>query len=122
MSAPAAALISSFRDFRAIMSADTQANDNLAPLPLAGPPPYASTMELDARVAKLEVRADGVERRMEALERKLDQLIDAVNKIAVDLAEVKGRVNSLPNTWQLISLVVAIFGGAFAIIRYGVTP
>lgn len=51
--------------------------------------------DLEARVGKLETQFE-----------KIDGKLDAVR---IDLAEVKGRVSSLPTTLQLIGFIVAIF-------------
>ena len=43
--------------------------------------------------------------------------------MAVDLAEVKGRIAYMPTVWQvnmqMIGLMFTVLGGAFVIIRYG---
>lgn len=42
----------------------------------------------------------------------LKMLLTEAKALRVDVAEVKGRVNSLPTTLQLLLFAVAIFGAA----------
>lgn len=60
----------------------------------------------------MEARVTSLERRFDRFEAKLDSLIK-------DVAEVKGRVSAMPSTWQLVGIVLAVLGAAFAIIRLG---
>lgn len=59
--------------------------------------------------------------RFDKIEGKLDKLLESMNDVRVDLARVEGRVNSLPSTWQMITLVFGILGGAFLIVRFGLS-
>lgn len=58
--------------------------------------------------------------RMEPLLRGID---DRLRKIEVETAEMKGRVSQLPTAWTLLTggfgLVIATFGFAFALVRFG---
>ena len=58
--------------------------------------------------------------RMEPLLRGID---DRLRRIEIETAETKGRVSQLPTSWTLLTggfgLVVATFGFAFAVVRFG---
>ena len=63
-----------------------------------------------------------------AVERKVDDLIVAVQRIegkidqlprATEFFELKGRVSQLPTVWQLFGLIIAVFGLAFVLVRFG---
>jgi hypothetical protein len=80
----------------------------------------------------MEARVTALEDNFKKIDGKLDKLIESVTDFrrtndsrlasieaelkhkasAADLAEVKGRVNSLPSTMQLLAFVVAIFAAA----------
>ena len=62
----------------------------------------------------MEARLTSLEKRFDRFEAKLDALVK-------DVAEVKGRVSAMPSTWQLIGIVLAVLGAAFAIIRFGLS-
>lgn len=78
---------------------------------------------LEQRVANLEAdmrEVKSILTRMEPLLRGID---DRLRKIEVEAAETKGRVSQLPTAWTLLTggfgLVVATFGFAFALVRFG---
>ena len=80
-----------------------------------------------------------VEKSIAKMDAKLDRLIEKVDDLRMDvtrmderlkttasaaeLAEIKGRVNGLPTTWQMITLVIGIvgtiLGGAFLLLKAG---
>ena len=85
---------------------------------------------------------DGIEHRVSALERsfetinsKLDKLVESVGDLRVgiarieerlehkasasEVAAIKGRVDALPTTWQMIALVFSILGGTFSTLEFG---
>lgn len=74
----------------------------------------ASASELAKVEEKLEQKASASE--LAKVSEKLENRASAV-----ELAEVKGRVNSLPTTFQMITLVFGILGGAFLILKFGLT-
>jgi hypothetical protein len=43
---------------------------------------------------------------------------------AVDLAEVKGKISQIPNTWQMITMIlgsqITLFGLFFALMKFGI--
>lgn len=61
---------------------------------------------------ELTTRVSSLEKRFDRFEGKLDALVK-------DVSEIKGRLTAMPTTWQLVGLVLAILGAAFAIIRFG---
>ena len=58
--------------------------------------------------------------RIETLLRGLD---DRLRKVETDVAELKGKMSQLPTAWTLltggIGLILATFGFAFALVRFG---
>lgn len=60
-----------------------------------------------------------MEHRVARLEDDMREIRSDLKALRVDMAEMKGRVASLPTTWQMITLVFGILGGAFVIIRFG---
>lgn len=68
---------------------------------------------METRVKALELRAAEVEKSLSRIEGKIDT-------VGRDVAETKGRVNAMPSTWQLVTLVVGILGLAFVILRLAV--
>jgi hypothetical protein len=71
-----------------------------------------------AVVATMAARVARLEEQIAQIARQLDR-VEAQMAKAVDLAEVKGRVSQLPTVWQLVGLVLGIFGAAFALLRFG---
>jgi hypothetical protein len=55
--------------------------------------------------------------RIDSTVTRLDARFDQLPK-ATDIAELKGRVSQLPTMWQLSGLIIAIFGLAFALVRF----
>lgn len=64
-------------------------------------------------------RGDDLEARVTRLEKQFDKLDGKVDTLVRDVAEIKGRINAMPTTWQLVGLIIAIMGASFAIIRFG---
>ena len=69
---------------------------------------------LERAVAKIDDRLEIIGNSVVRIETKLDHKASSE-----DLAAIKGRVDSLPTTWQMITLVFGILGGAFVIVRFG---
>lgn len=67
---------------------------------------------IDGTLIRLESKIDRIEARLDRVEARMDQF-------ATDLAELKGRVSQLPTVWQLMGMIIAVFGLAFALIRFG---
>lgn len=64
---------------------------------------------------------DGMEARVERLEKDMAELKSDVKAVRLDVAEMKGRLNSMPTTWQLTGLILGIMALSFAIIRFGLS-
>lgn len=79
--------------------------DNTPKPPLKSGGGDGTSSDMTERVANLEKRFDRFETKLDA--------------VVKDLAEVKGRVNAMPTSWQLLGMILAILGAAFAIIRFG---
>ena len=78
---------------------------------------------MERRVAALEADMREVKTtlgRIEALMRGFD---DRLRRVEMDVAELKGKVSRLPTAWTLltggIGLILATFGFAFALVRFG---
>ena len=63
--------------------------------------------------------SDGMEARVTSLEKRFDRFEAKLDSLIRDVAEVKGRVSAMPSTWQLVGIILAVLGAAFAIIRFG---
>jgi len=79
--------------------------------PLVPPRPEPHDPAMEARVQRLEDIVADIRSELKALHQDL-------TKLAIDLAEVKGRVSQAPTLLQLITVVVAIWGMAFATLRF----
>lgn len=79
---------------------------------------------LDQRVAALEADMREVKGILGRIEKKLDQFDDRLRRVELDVAEMKGRVAQLPTAWTLLTggagLILATFGFAFALVRFGI--
>lgn len=62
---------------------------------------------------------DNMEPRVARLEDDMREIKSDLKAMRADLAWVKGRMEALPTTWQMITLVFGILGGAFLILRFG---
>ncbi|MBX9697982.1 MAG: hypothetical protein K2X74_01040 [Acetobacteraceae bacterium] len=85
---------------------------------------------LEQRVAALEAdmrEVKGIlgriEKKLDQFEIKFDRFDERLRKVEVDVAETKGRVGQLPTAWTLLTggagLILATFGFAFALVRFG---
>lgn len=61
--------------------------------------------------------SDGMEARVKRLEDDGKELRSDLKTIMRDLSEIKGRVNAMPTTWQMIGLIVAMAIAIFTVIR-----
>ena len=73
--------------------------------------------DMDARIAKLEGKVDRLGEDTAAIKAVLGKLTDKIDGLIKDVAEAKGRLNAMPSSWQLIGLIIAVFGLAFALIK-----
>jgi hypothetical protein len=102
------------------------------------PRPAASTLSggdgggtldpMEARVARLEDDMREIKTDLKALRLDMrtgfDGLGRDIRNMAVEIAEIKGRIAHLPTVWQInlqmIGLIFTVMGGAFLIVRYGI--
>ena len=70
--------------------------------------------KMDGKLDKILDRLTAHDVKLASIEAKLDTMASAT-----DLARIEGRVEALPTTWQMITLVFGILGGAFLILRFG---
>lgn len=87
------------------VSIDTyrRAKEGKVPAPLNGDGGGGTYDDMEARVKRLE--DDGKELRHD------------LKTIMRDISEIKGRVNAMPTTWQMVGFVIAIALGMFTVIR-----
>jgi hypothetical protein len=70
--------------------------------------------DFESRIATVERKVDDLRIALERMESKIDQLPKSA-----DFFELKGRVSQLPTVWQQFGLIIAIFGLAFVLVRFG---
>ena len=62
-----------------------------------------------------------MEARVKALEDDMREIKADLRRLALDVAEIKGRVSNLPTAVQLMfmqaGLIIAIFAGAFGLLK-----
>ncbi|WP_108397586.1 hypothetical protein [Devosia submarina] len=63
--------------------------------------------------------SDGMEARIKRLEEDGKELRQDLKTIMRDLSEIKGRVNAMPTTWQMVGFIVALCVAFFTYIRFG---
>jgi hypothetical protein len=61
---------------------------------------------------------DDMEARVASLEKRFDRFEAKVDALIKDVAEIKGRVSTMPSTWQLVGLILAIMGASFTILKF----
>ncbi len=62
---------------------------------------------------------DGMDARVAALEKRFDRFEQKLDALIKDVSEMKGRMNAMPTSWQLLGMILAVMGASFAIIRFG---
>jgi len=60
---------------------------------------------------------DGMEVRVTRLEKQFDKIDGKLDTLVRDVAEMKGRVNAMPTTWQMVGFVVALTVGIFGFVK-----
>ncbi len=53
------------------------------------------------------------------IEKVLERMDERFRKLEIEVAEVKGRVSQLPNTWQMLVGGLTMIGFVFALVRFG---
>ena len=87
---------------------------------------------IEQRVSSLEEKMARVETKIDRIELKLAELVGMLSQspktsdytsLKTDLAEVKGRIASLPSTWQMLTMILASqaswAGIVFALLKFG---
>lgn len=72
--------------------------------------------DMEARIV-LEGKVDRLGEDTAAIRAVLKQVNRQDRRPDQDVAEAKGRLNAMPSSWQLIGLIVGVFGLAFALIK-----
>jgi regulator of replication initiation timing len=100
--------------------------------PLVPPRPDPHDPAMEARVTALEAAVGEILTELRAIRQDMAALIQDVTglkqevadlratnvKIQIDLARVDGRVSQMPTLIQLVTVVIAIWGMAFATLRF----
>jgi hypothetical protein len=90
--------------------------------PLVPPQPDPHDPAMEARVQALEAIVGEIRSELKAMRQDIAELKTTMRKLQLDLAEVKGRISQIPTMIQLVTLVVtlviAIWGMAFATLRF----
>lgn len=73
---------------------------------------------MEARVARLEKDVTEIKGILGRIELVLKSIDDRQRKFELDVAEIKGRLQALPTTAQLLALVMAVFGASFGLLKY----
>ena len=70
------------------------------------------------RVARLEQGIQSLERKLSSIEVTLGRIEGQLHQLpkATEFGEVKGRVASLPTYWQMLAMIVSVFGAGAAIV------
>jgi len=65
-----------------------------------------------------------IEKRLDSMDAKFDRFDHRLRKVGADVARIDGRVSQLPTAWTLLTggagLIIATFGFAFALVRFGI--
>jgi hypothetical protein len=93
--------------------------------PLVPPRPDPHDPGMEARVTALEAAVGeilaelrGMRQDMTGLKQDVADLKSTTRKVELDLARMDGRVSQMPTLLQLITVVIAIWGMAFATLRF----
>jgi Mg2+ and Co2+ transporter CorA len=80
---------------------------------------------MEARVAQLEEIVSDIRSELKTMRQAIEVLTQEVAalkattlKMQIDLARMDGRVSQMPTLLQLITVVIAIWGMAFATLRF----
>ena len=73
---------------------------------------------MEERLKALETKVDRLGDEAASVKALLGQLAPKIDGLVKDVAEIKGRVSAMPSSWQLIGLIIAVFGLAFAVVKF----
>ncbi len=77
---------------------------------------------MEERVIRLEQKVDRIENVLAQLAPKITEILltgakqSDIQKMHVELAEVKGKVSMLPNWWMLVVALIATWGAGAGIV------
>ncbi|MGD9615414.1 MAG: hypothetical protein AB7H90_21125 [Alphaproteobacteria bacterium] len=86
--------------------------------PLVPPRPDPHDPGMEARVRALENVVADIRSDLADIRSELKAMRQDITKLAIDVARVDGRVSQMPTLLQLITVVIAIWGMAFATLRF----
>ncbi|HEX2150909.1 MAG TPA: hypothetical protein VHG31_02785 [Stellaceae bacterium] len=73
---------------------------------------------MEARIRALEEIVVNIRSDLADIRSELKAMRQDIAKLAIDVARVNGRVSQMPTLLQLITVVIAIWGMAFATLRF----
>jgi hypothetical protein len=70
------------------------------------------------RLERLEEKFSGVDKRLSSIEVLLAEVKGELKQLpkATEIGEMKGRLLSMPTWWQMLAMIVSVFGGGAAIV------
>lgn len=73
---------------------------------------------LGERVAKLEQSVQSMDKKLSSIELALARIEGQLGQLpkATDFGELKGKVGSLPTTWQMLAMLITSWGAGAAIV------
>ncbi len=72
-----------------------------------------------SRAPNCEADMREVKGSLARIEKVLERMDERFRKLEIEVAEVKGRVSQLPNTWQMLVGGLTMIGFVFALVRFG---
>lgn len=90
-------------DAKIVYLPSTNLGDKDSKPPLKNDDGDGTSSDMETRVRLLEYRADQTEKLLTRMDGKLDGLIK-------DVSEIKGKVGTLPTTWNIIGIFAAMMG------------
>jgi hypothetical protein len=78
----------------------------------------ARVTALESAVGEILAELRAMRQDMTSLKQNVADLTSTTRKMELDLARMDGRVSQMPTLLQLITVVVAIWGMAFATLRF----
>ena len=79
----------------------------------------AIVAEIRSALADLRSEFKSMRQDISSLKQDVADLKATTLKVQIDLAKIDGRVSQMPTLLQLITAVIAIWGMAFATLRFG---
>jgi hypothetical protein len=86
--------------------------------PLVPPDRAPHDPGMEARVTALGSAVGEILAELRAMRQDMAELKSTTRKMELDLARMDGRVSQMPTLIQLVTVVIAIWGMAFATLRF----